>query len=115
MKAKLFFCVVVLALVNVVALPSFGQGQFVKTLGGTNDDAGGPVIQTSDGGFVITGSTKSFGAGDWDFLLAKCDALGNPIWAKTLGGSSTDCGFSMIQTFDGGFVVTGYTNSFGVR
>jgi len=113
MKAKMFFCFVSLALVSIIALPTFAQNQFVKALGGGSYDEGYSVTQTSDSGFVVTGNTESFDAGLKDPLLAKFDADGNYLWARTLGGSHEDEGYSVIEVSGGDLVVTGRTVSFG--
>jgi hypothetical protein len=89
-----------------------GDTLWTKVLGGTDEDRGHSVIQASDGGIVVTGYTKSFGAGSYDLLLAKFDASGNHLWTKTLGGPDEDIGWCVIQAWYGALVVTGYTKSF---
>ena len=84
-----------------------------KALSGAAHDEGRSVIRASDGSIVVTGYTRSFGAGGNDLLLAKFDASGNLIWAKTLGGSGNEEGYCVIELPSSGLVVTGYTNSFG--
>ena len=77
-------------------------------------DAGHRVlIQTNDGGFALAGNTDSFGAGRDDFWLVKTDSSGNMQWNRTYGGAGIDQSFSLIQTCDGGYVMVGYTESFG--
>jgi hypothetical protein len=80
-----------------------------KTYGGTDQDESRSVVQTGDGGFIVTGGTRSKGAGGWDVWLLKTDAAGNPVWDTTFGGSDDDWGCSVVQTGDGGFAVAGYT------
>jgi uncharacterized delta-60 repeat protein len=86
---------------------------WAKTYGGTNGDLASSVQQTSDGGYIVAGYTRSFGAGDYDFFLIKTDANGNVQWAKTYGGTNTDYARYVQQTSDGGYIVAGYTSSFG--
>jgi len=84
-----------------------------KTYGGTNDEYGNSVIQTSDGGYLLGGTTSSFGNGSIDFYLVKTDATGTEEWSNTFGGASSDISHSLIQTSDGGYLLGGRTNSFG--
>jgi hypothetical protein len=86
---------------------------FCKAIGGKNDDGGVSLIQTSDGGYVITGGTESFGAGGEDVYVVKLDANGNLQWTKTIGGPESEEGVSLIQTSDGGYAIAGLTQSFG--
>jgi len=99
--------------VYVVKLDANGNLQWTKTIGGPEIETGSSLIQTSDGGYAIAGHTKSFGAGDWDVYVVKLDANGNLQWTKTIGGPKDDEGNSLIQTSDGGYVIAGYTKSFG--
>jgi hypothetical protein len=90
-----------------------GNVIWAKTYGGTNVDWAFSVQQTSDGGYIVAGRTGSFGAGYYDIFLIKTDANGNVIWAKTYGGTYSDYASSVQQTSDGGYIVAGYTFSFG--
>jgi TolB-like protein len=90
-----------------------GNIQWAKTYGEKGSERASSVRQTSDGGYILAGYTDSFGAGEGDIFLIKTDANGNIIWAKTYGGEFDDKAFSVQQTSDGGYIVAGYTGSFG--
>ena len=90
-----------------------GNELWSKTYGGTEDNYSYSAWQTSDGGYIITGRTNSYGAGDDDVWLLKTDADGNEIWNKTFGGAEDDWGMFAQQTTDGGYVITGFTCSYG--
>jgi hypothetical protein len=86
---------------------------WAKTYGGTDWDVARSVQQTSDGGYIVAGWTRSFGTGYYDIFLIKTDANGNIIWAKAYGGTNNDTAYSVQQTSDGGYIVAGRTGSFG--
>lgn len=90
-----------------------GNLQWNKTYGGTGEDMAWIVWQTADGGYLIGGSTTSFGAGSHDAWLTKTDANGNMLWNKTYGGAGNEFIDIIIRTSDGGYAMAGYTDSFG--
>ncbi|MFA5033340.1 MAG: T9SS type A sorting domain-containing protein [bacterium] len=89
-----------------------GDTLWTKTYGGSSEDLGCSVSQTVDGGFIIVGRTMSFGAGNYDVYLIRTDSSGDTLWTRTYGGSGSDEGSSVQQTFDDGYIVTGRTFSF---
>ena len=86
-----------------------GNELWNKTFGGADTDTGNCVRQTMDGGYVLVGKTRSYGAGSSDVWLIKTDDNGNELWDLYFGGSSYDGGESLVQTADGSYVITGYT------
>lgn len=95
---------------------SNGTRLWDRTFGGfvsSSGDGAWSVVESKDGGYIITGYTKSFGAGGKDLWLIKTDSQGMKLWDRTLGGSKDDVGMSVVQTRDGGYVVTGRTASYG--
>jgi type IX secretion system substrate protein len=90
-----------------------GNPQWAKTYGGTDHELANSVRQTSDGGYIIIGTTISFGTGDNDIYLIKTDASGDSLWTKTFGGADDDYGYFVQQTTDGGYIISGGTYSFG--
>jgi parallel beta-helix repeat protein len=97
----------------LVKTDSTGGMLWNKTYGGANDDYAYSVVQASDGGYALAGSTDSFGAGGFDFWLVKTDSTGGMLWNKTYGGAGTDVAYSVVQASDGGYALAGSTDSFG--
>jgi len=99
-------------------LPSNGNVNLIKTLGGTKNDSGQSVVATSDGGYAILGFTQSLD-GDitdkinesFDYWVLKYNAENELQWQKTFGGSEDERGSSIIQTQDGGFAILGFSLS----
>jgi hypothetical protein len=105
----------VLIIFGILLVTSFALAQksFKKTYGGDNYDRGISVQQTSDKGYAIVGYTRSFGAGKDDVYLIKIDTRGTVQWSNTYGGKDLDNGWAVLQTSDDGFIITGFTRSFG--
>jgi hypothetical protein len=86
---------------------------FKRTYGGPIHDFGFSVHQTVEGGYIVTGLGNHDGEGTGDVYLVKTDAEGNMIWERTFGGPAEDQGNSVHQTMDGGFIIAGFTYSYG--
>ena len=99
--------------VYLIKTDATGTEQLSQVFGGSSFDYGESVQQTSDGGYIIAGHTASYGAGNGDVYLIKTDASGTEQWSQTFGGSSGDFGYSGQQTSDGGYIIVGYTLSYG--
>jgi hypothetical protein len=98
--------------VYLIKVNATGDTLWTRTYGGTNADEGFSVQQTADTGYIIAGESYSFGNAEQVYLI-KTNALGDTIWTRTYGGTSFDEGSSVKQTMDGGYVVAGWTSSFG--
>ncbi len=99
--------------IYLIKTDTSGIEQWSQTFGGSLNDEGRSVQQTTDGGYIIAGYTVSYGAGSSDIYLIKTDALGDTLWAQTYGGSNSDWGYSVQQTSDGGYIIAGSTWSYG--
>jgi hypothetical protein len=97
----------------LVKTDASGNVQWSNTYGDAGNDIAYSVIQTNDGGYALAGYTTSYGEGKADFWLVKTDANGILEGWETYGGAGDDIAYSVIQTADGGYALTGYTDSFG--
>jgi hypothetical protein len=101
----------------VVKLNSTGAIQWEKSYGGTSPEYAQSIAQTTDGGYFITGTSFSSNGdasanhGQKDFWAVKIDNAGVIEWQKSYGGSVSESGYSGLQTSDGGFICTGWTES----
>ena len=110
MKSMVLFLILTVAIVTMAQPP---DTLWTRTFGGDSADFGYSIQQTSDGGFIITGSTASFGIDSSDVWLIKTDSLGNEEWNRTFGGSGNDVGNCVLEdTMDIGYIIVGSTTSF---
>jgi len=96
----------------IYKLDGSGNKVWFKHYGGSEDDSGITIQQTSDGGFIIAGFTGSYSNGGNDFAIYKLDSSGNKVWFKHYGGTASDYAVSIQQTSDNGYIVAGYSSSF---
>jgi len=97
----------------IIKTDGSGNVQWAKTYGGGANDNSQAIVSGHNGGYVITGTTYSFGGSDPDALALKVDNSGNIEWVRIYGGSENDSGKDIAPTNDGGYVITGRTASFG--
>jgi hypothetical protein len=100
----------------ILCLPALGQApdlEWEKTFGGIEDERGVALMEATDGGYLMVGYTSSKGVGNKDIWLIKTDSEGEMEWERTLGGPADDEGWSVLETEDGGYLVTGVTESEG--
>ncbi len=84
-----------------------GNKVWDRTYGGIGYDTARALVQTSDGGFALAGTTASKGAGYNDFWLVRTDSTGNPLWDHTYGTGNDEYSYGLVQTSEGGFAVVG--------
>ena len=99
---------------NILVLKTSIDGDLLwtKEIGGAGNEEAYGLVATSDGGFVISGFTTSFGSGDADAYLVKLNDSGTQLWSRNYGGLLDDRAISLATTRDGGFIVAGDTKSF---
>jgi hypothetical protein len=97
----------------LIKTDSLGDTLWTEMHGGTGPDIAMVIISIPDNGYCLAGASGSYGSGLSDFYLEKTDSLCNTIWHRTYGGTEEELCWSAAPTSDGGFVMAGYTNSFG--
>ena len=97
----------VLLIFCIITNISYGAPCWMKTYGGGGHDEIEDIQQISDGGYIATGYTDSYGEGKYDALILKLDSNGDVSWQKTYGGSDFEAAYSIDQTSDGGYIVAG--------
>jgi len=101
----------------IVKLNSIGDIQWQKSLGGLSNEGANSIKETEDGGYIIAGTSASTNSdvsgnhGSIDYWIVKINIEGNIEWQKSLGGSNQDNLCSITQSFDGGYVIVGYSVS----
>jgi len=97
---------------GIYKLDSSGNQVWFKHYGGTQNDLAYSIQQTTDGGYIVTGVTKSYTYGNSDFAIYKLDSNGNKQWFRHYGGTQNDLAYSIQQTSDGGYILAGVTESY---
>lgn len=97
----------------LLALTASAQSSFQIAIGGPGEEEFSSFSQTSDGNLIFCGTTTSFGNGQKDILIFKTDISGSILWSKTIGGPQNDECWQIKQTPDGGYIATGFTESYG--
>jgi hypothetical protein len=101
----------------VIKIDQTGNILWKKTIGGSSDDVAYSVASTNDGGVIISGWSDSNDGdisgnhGGSDCLVLKLSSIGNIEWQKSIGGSASETGYSIFQTKDNGYILSGWSNS----
>jgi hypothetical protein len=95
--------------IYLVKTDSLGIPQWEQTYGGSNLDWSASMQIADDGGFMLFGTTYSYGIGTYNMYLVKTDSIGNFLWQKTYGGSLNDYGTSICKLNDGNYALAGLT------
>lgn len=93
---------------GLIKTDSYGNVLWSKRYGGSDYDLMNDIKQTSDSGYIMVGNTRSFGSGDLDVYVVKTDFLGDTLWTRTIGSTYRDDCFSVAETDDSGYVMTGF-------
>lgn len=89
-----------------------GNEEWFQSYGGSSYDLASSVSLTQDGGYIISASTSSFGAGNYDVYVIKTDAQGNTEWSQTYGGFSNEYGQNIQETKNGEYLLTASSQRF---
>lgn len=117
-QLTLFLLAILISLYHVsLATGALYEGELMeewnRTYGGKYGDGAWSLQETKDGGYVLVGNTATRGEGS-DLWLIRTDSEGNSLWSRILGGSGEDVGYFVRETADGGCIIVGSTNSFGM-
>ena len=93
-------------------IDSSGNEEWSKHLGGSNDEEGYVIEETFDGGFIVYGYTSTYTVGQSDIALRKFDSSDAKDWFKHLGGTNNEIGYGLCQTSEGGYAITGFTETY---
>jgi hypothetical protein len=94
-------------------IDSIGNLEWNTTFGGAEEESARGILETPDNGFLITGWSGSYGAGELDYWLVKTDINGEHEWNQTYGGTKTERALTTISTNDGNYIIVGNSASFG--
>jgi Secretion system C-terminal sorting domain len=96
--------------IYLVKVDEDGNLQWEKNFGGPQKDVAQSLTNSTDGGLIITGVTKSFSVGEEDLFILKTTVNGDSLWFKTYGTTGNDGGYGISKTSDGGYIITGQYN-----
>jgi len=111
---KKFISFSALLFLIIIGFSSKAQIVFTKEYGGVGNEDGRWIEQLADSGFIMIGRSDTYSNGQSDMWVVRTDASGNVMWTKSYGGTQFDFGNMIRKTSDGGFIMAGFTNTYGV-
>ncbi|MFW6040239.1 MAG: hypothetical protein ACOC85_00200 [Thermoplasmatota archaeon] len=97
----------------LIKIDNEGNLEWENNFGGDHNEIAYDVIQTSDGGYILVGTTVTFGHKGTDWWIVKTDANGEKEWSRYYGGQQDEACTALVETEQGDFVLGGYTASYG--
>ena len=105
-----FLFLIFLAASNISSASAQFDSAYIYTYGGSNDDYARQIISTSDSGYIVVGTTSSFGVALSDIYIIKTDRNAVKQWSHIYGSQAIEWGYAIRETYDKGFIAAGYTN-----
>ncbi len=99
--------------VYIIKTDSLGFLEWSRTYGGVEDDYGYAICPAQNNCYLVVGATNSSGSGLSDIFVIKINENGDSVWARTYGDSMQEIGYSITETRDNNYLITGTTSSYG--
>ena len=93
--------------VSMIWVNPSGDTIWTRQYGGSEGESAEGVCETPDGGFIVVGTTTSYGAGSGDVYALRTDSNGDTLWTRTYGGTGYDAGYGVDLAHGSGYVITG--------
>jgi hypothetical protein len=106
-------CLVIFFISFVFLYAQTPETLWTRTYGGGSADIGYSISQAGTNGFIIAGYTSSFGSGQQDMYVIRINNNGDTLWTRAFGGAGMDGAHCAVTTADNGYIIAGYTESFG--
>lgn len=97
----------------LIKTDSSGDTIWTQSFRGEGDEEGQSVTPTTEGGYIITGYTSSGISRSCQAMVIYVNAEEDSLWNNVIGGDGDEGGFSIRQSDDGGFIIAGFTDSYG--
>lgn len=103
----------IMALILFFCASAQNDTAYIYSYGGIWSDNFSAIQPSADGGYIMIGTSNSFGCGNTDMYVVKTDSLCRHVWSRTYGGYVNEEGYSVATTYDHGFAFLGFTDSYG--